>query len=682
MSAKYSSFNMFSDEARLECEKLIQNTRIPEAGTGANTASQDIISMDISPKTVAFQGNSVPGYLTVRLKTAVPTKGEITVSGNSKNAKILISESEYKTEHIINWVPFMEEVGQPLPPGQYTMKLNLYRQDGSSTLGIPAGDFVVVHESNPMPAIDNIKVSPIVVTQMPEPNGTALTISFRVNRHVEVSYVLRSFYKSYDTMWPVKLTPGLYSWSWNGRNRDGELIDYGEYRVCFRGYELNFNDPKKRDFDNICSSKLIFDPPRIPESRFREIVKEITLETPSITPDGDGVEDLVTGSVTLNENADIGLRIADGVGSLVAVVLTEGLKEPGSYKFTWDGKDIQGNIVPNGNYYIMAYLIENKQSEIMIYKDKYIRVKNSTEIKPMLPIQNVRIIADYTWVGLKMAGTYLALKGETYPIIDFAPMYAGGSYQVLLSEGVYGNVKVEDVEWLELDKVPSKWGRAANAPAEIRSSKSTESAVLGYVQQGNTIRILNKEGDWYRVVMDSGKQGYTKAANLVEVASPEPQPPVTPDKIEHVVVSGDVLWKIAQKYGVSVNDIISANNLNPNGYLTIGQKLLIPKKAPVLPGTPAYPKIYYTLPGDSFWKISQAYGITLQDLYKANRLTASSPLWVNQRLVIPGVYYVISGDTLWKIAQKHKATIDKIIQINGLDIKSPLYIGQRLLIGI
>ena len=680
-----NNFNMVNNEIGEKPRQHKPSSRNPEAGAGINTSSPDIVSLDISPRKVAYRGNAVPGYLTVRLKTAVPTKGEIIVSGNSINTKIILSSNEYKTEYIINWAPFNDEINQPLPPGQYTMKINLYKQNGSSSLGIPAGDFVVVHETNPLPVIDNIKINPIVVTNIPEPDGVALTISFRVNRHAEVSYELHNaWYQNYST-WPVKLEPGIYTWTWNGRASDGTPMENTEYSICFNGRELNYNNPEDGKYYNICSQRFLIwqKIQEIPESRFREIIKDITLKLGSITPDGDGIDDKVEGTITLNEKANIGLRLVDAVGNIMAELLPSGDKEPGVYSFSWDGKDLFGNIGSNGAYYIMAFLLENQKSSFFTFKDKFIRVLNSTELKPMMPIQNVRIIADYTWIGLRMGETYLGLKGAVYPIIDFVPKQSGGNhYNILLVEGVSGNINVADVEWIDLDKVPLKWGKVTNTSAEIRNTPGSGYVVLEYIPQGNIIRILNKEGDWYRVVLASGKQGYAKAADLVEVATSTPQSPTIPSTIEHVVVSGDVLWKIAQKYGVSINDIISLNNLNPNGYLTIGQKLLIPKKAPVVPGAPAYPKVYYVLPGDSYWKISQAYGITLQDLYITNRIPAGSYLWVNQRLIIPGIYYVIAGDTLWKIAQKHKITIDKILQINGIDVNKPLYIGQKILIGM
>ena len=46
---------------------------------------------------------------------------------------------------------------------------------------------------------------------------------------------------------------------------------------------------------------------------------------------------------------------------------------------------------------------------------------------------------------------------------------------------------------------------------------------------------------------------------------------------KYAVQSGDSLWKISRQYNVSVEDIIKLNNLT-NNTLKVGQILLIPKK--------------------------------------------------------------------------------------------------------
>ncbi|MDQ6421636.1 LysM peptidoglycan-binding domain-containing protein [Paenibacillus sp. LHD-117] len=44
----------------------------------------------------------------------------------------------------------------------------------------------------------------------------------------------------------------------------------------------------------------------------------------------------------------------------------------------------------------------------------------------------------------------------------------------------------------------------------------------------------------------------------------------------HIVRSGETLWLIAQRYGITINAISQWNNINPNVYLYIGQRILIP----------------------------------------------------------------------------------------------------------
>jgi LysM repeat protein len=58
------------------------------------------------------------------------------------------------------------------------------------------------------------------------------------------------------------------------------------------------------------------------------------------------------------------------------------------------------------------------------------------------------------------------------------------------------------------------------------------------------------------------------------------QPSVTPTPRVHEVVSGEVLGYIAGRYGVTVDQIVKANpGLNPD-FLTIGQKITIPNPVP------------------------------------------------------------------------------------------------------
>ncbi|RQD74582.1 MAG: LysM peptidoglycan-binding domain-containing protein [Candidatus Syntrophonatronum acetioxidans] len=75
--------------------------------------------------------------------------------------------------------------------------------------------------------------------------------------------------------------------------------------------------------------------------------------------------------------------------------------------------------------------------------------------------------------------------------------------------------------------------------------------------------------------------------------------------------------------------------------------------------------------GDSLWKISQRYNVTVSQLKSANGLSGDM-IFPGQTLAIPqggtssSQYTVQRGDTLWKIAQKYNTTVAQIKSINSL----------------
>ena len=147
-----------------------------------------------------------------------------------------------------------------------------------------------------------------------------------------------------------------------------------------------------------------------------------------------------------------------------------------------------------------------------------------------------------------------------------------------------------------------------------------------------------------------------------------------PETNTYTVKSGDSLWRIANLYGITVDELKAANNLTGNS-LSIGQILQIPDSN--LVGT-----TYVVKSGDSLWKIANQYGITVDELKAANNLTSNS-LSIGQILQIPDsnlvktTYVVKSGDSLWKIANLYNTTVDNIKTLNNLTSNN-LSIGQIL----
>jgi LysM repeat protein len=89
-------------------------------------------------------------------------------------------------------------------------------------------------------------------------------------------------------------------------------------------------------------------------------------------------------------------------------------------------------------------------------------------------------------------------------------------------------------------------------------------------------------------------------------------------------------------------------------------------------------EIYTVKSGDSLWKISTAYGLTVNQLMTYNNLT-STTIYVGQQLKLsPNTTYTVkSGDSLWLIASKFNTTVDSIKTLNKLT-SNTIYINQVL----
>ncbi|WP_144475902.1 LysM peptidoglycan-binding domain-containing protein [Cytobacillus oceanisediminis] len=137
----------------------------------------------------------------------------------------------------------------------------------------------------------------------------------------------------------------------------------------------------------------------------------------------------------------------------------------------------------------------------------------------------------------------------------------------------------------------------------------------------------------------------------------------------HVIKPGDSLWRIAQGYQTTINQIVSANELDNPNVLVVGQSLVIPENN----------REYVVQQGDSLWSIASRYGVTLQELASYNNITDPSLVFVGQLLKMPYFSHRIqAGETLWAIAQRYGVTVNQISEANNISNPSLIYTGYVL----
>ncbi len=161
-----------------------------------------------------------------------------------------------------------------------------------------------------------------------------------------------------------------------------------------------------------------------------------------------------------------------------------------------------------------------------------------------------------------------------------------------------------------------------------------------------------------------------------------------------IVAWGDSLREIAQRYDTTVEAIVMANHLASPDHISAGQQLVIPGGAGVQSAQAAPPLdpdgAHVVQPGETLFRISVNYGVSMDALVAANGLVNPSRIYAGQRLIIPGSsagsatpslplqHVVQRGDTLAEIARRYGVSMWALVQANNISNPSILYVGQVL----
>lgn len=212
------------------------------------------------------------------------------------------------------------------------------------------------------------------------------------------------------------------------------------------------------------------------------------------------------------------------------------------------------------------------------------------------------------------------------------------------------------------------------------------------VQRGDTLYSISKK---FNVSINKLKELNNLESNTIlpgqKLIIKEPTTP--PQPTTYKVQKGDTLYSISQKFNTTIDEIKRLNNISSNN-IYINQELYIPSTN-TLPSNPLpIPPInddeneeyseYIVQKGDSLWKISRDYNISVKDLIELNNLTTTT-LQIGDKLLVPiqtnneKTYIVKRGDTLWSIAKENNITVNELKEKNNLTTNL-LSIGQTIII--
>lgn len=211
-----------------------------------------------------------------------------------------------------------------------------------------------------------------------------------------------------------------------------------------------------------------------------------------------------------------------------------------------------------------------------------------------------------------------------------------------------------------------------------------------YLPKGYTLNLLSQQAKRFETLYAS-----VPDARKLDTA-PKPR--------QHRVRRGQTLSYIAQKYGISVRDLMRENGLRSSRWIRAGQKLSLPgsyaaaaekqgekiadKKAKAESKSKAKPVRHRVRPGQTLIEIAANYDTTVRELMRKNRLRSSRWIRAGQYLQIPAgkssqktktrEHRVRRGQTLIEIARMYNSTVRNFQKLNRIKNPRSIRVGQLL----
>lgn len=135
--------------------------------------------------------------------------------------------------------------------------------------------------------------------------------------------------------------------------------------------------------------------------------------------------------------------------------------------------------------------------------------------------------------------------------------------------------------------------------------------------------------DYPSIMKEYGLNGYSKSGESKPTPAPKPQPkPVENNVVTYTVKSGDTLSGIAAKYGTTYQKIAADNNISNPNLIYPGQVLKINSGSNNVSN-----ETYYTVvSGDNLTRIAERYGTTVNQLVSWNNISNPNLIYPGQKL--------------------------------------------------
>ncbi len=157
------------------------------------------------------------------------------------------------------------------------------------------------------------------------------------------------------------------------------------------------------------------------------------------------------------------------------------------------------------------------------------------------------------------------------------------------------------------------------------------------------------------------------AACLLLLTATCSQVRAAPPPDTYTVQVGDTLYAISLRFHTTVATLKKLNNLS-NDLIVVGQKLSLPSGESAAPA-PAAASSYLVQPGDTLYRIALRYGTTVQDLEELNGLANPHLISPGQALAVPASSTLVKpGLTIEPLTTRQGGTV--LIQVARPDLTS------------